>query len=512
MRQTILKTLPFLKCALIGLELGSVKASASNQVIVKLNGTAATIIGQAEDNNILGFKGIRFAEPPTGIKRFTKATPVAYDSTKTIQASSFPPACPQDQGNLNWYRTVAKSFGGDASVIEPLTNISEDCLFLNIWVPQSSLSALPVMVWVHGGSNVNGWSYEPNYHGHKLATKGVIVVSVQYRLGNLGFLPLPFDDAPTPSGHYGISDLTEAIKWIKHHIKSFGGDPNNITLFGESAGGGNIAALMQSPKAKGLFHKAIIQSGALERIKPGPDTHKATTFAATIFKSANINTLKQAREKSWQDLVALDRKGYYHSPLVDDTPVKSGSTVMESGIKLLIGSNRNEWLMYLEKDGDKALEYALTPYKNKATAKNLAGNLFDGQFGMADHLATMSDFYCPSLSLAKQVSSVGGTAYVYEFNRIRAGGEKLKSYHGAEIPYVFGTHDPWLPTNETDKKLTETMMAYWSNFARTGDPNGEKLPIWRPYQSSQPYIQSLGDTVGKLINAPREICQYLSKE
>ena len=190
----------------------------------------------------------------------------------------------QDDGNVEWYQGVAAAFGQSPDVAPSLPETTEDCLFLNVWTPDTE-ARLPVMVWIHGGANVNGWSFEPNYRGRELAAMGAVVVSIQYRLGVFGFLAhaaLGAESAHGSSGNYGILDQIEALRWVRANIARFGGDPGNVTVFGESAGAGDIAYLLLSPLADGLFHRAISQAAA------GPPTNderlprtrsKASTFS-----------------------------------------------------------------------------------------------------------------------------------------------------------------------------------------------------------------------------------------
>ena len=195
-------------------------------------------------------------------------SPRPHVARQGIQDSTdFAPACPQDQANPDWYRAIAAGFGVDGLVVPELARISEDCLYLNVWAPAEPGETLrPVMVWIHGGSNVNGYAHEANYRGEPLAASGVVAVSFNYRLGPLGFMAHPAlarEDRQRVSGYYGLADQVAALQWVKQNIAAFGGDPENVTVFGESAGGGNIAALMRMPSASGLLHRAIIQSGAL---------------------------------------------------------------------------------------------------------------------------------------------------------------------------------------------------------------------------------------------------------
>ncbi len=464
------------------------------------------ISGLIEPNGIFSYRGLQFAEAPTGLMRFKPAHSYIY--TNAYKATEFPAACPQNQGNPDWYRGVVKSFQKDPKLISGLDNISEDCLYLNIWTKNHS-GKRPVMVWIHGGANVNGWSYEPNYRGHNLASQDVVVVSVQYRMGPLGFLPTPFDQAGDDfSNNYGLSDLNSSLQWLQKHIQAFGGDPDNVTLFGESAGGGNIAALMLNPASKGLFHKAIIQSGALG---PNATLNKTEAKAASqkFYNALEISSLEEARALKWPDFLNWSEKtglSYYHHPTHD------GKTLMaepaySSDIPLMIGSNANEMLMYLSQD-PKVNEKLLTAYDEKIRA--LTAEKHSDPVMQLDYITTLENFTCPSLRMANALQS---RSYVYNFSKTRKGSQKLLAYHGAEIPYVFDTHDTWLPTDDNDRKLTAAMVAYWVNFAKTGNPNDASLPNWPEYDSNKvynankAYIHELDSPIRKNTDNFQAICR-----
>lgn len=466
-------------------------------------------LGNQRPNGVAEFKGIRFAAPPVGTARWEAAslfTPVESE----IDATSFGPACPQNNGTAEWYRSVAEKFGQSGKLIRDLIHVSEDCLFLNIWSSRLGSEGQPVMVWIHGGSNVTGHTFEPNYSGHTLAERGVVVISLQYRMGALGFLPLPFAETSGNTGFYGISDLIAGLKWVQENVTAFGGDPDNVTLFGESAGGGNIAALLRSEKAKGLFHKAIIQSGAIAPTVTVAEAN-AMDAARSAFGKADINSLAEAKKVPWQSFIDIGPPDYYYAPVADDVFVRKGPD-HNRDIPLMIGSNSNEWLMYYGKDEKQALAQALEAYSDKAAALEFVGERFDTALEKADYLDAKADFFCPSLTIAHQANLSGSKAYMYEFSRKREDSDRIKAYHGAELPYVFGTHDDWLPTVEEDLRLTETMMSYWVNFARTGDPNGPELPRWAPYTQSAPYVQELGDVVAALPDEGSIVCAFLNKD
>lgn len=469
-----------------------------------------TLAGQNLSIGVYAFLGIPFAAAPTGDLRWEAAVPHIPRSGQQ-DASHYGPACPQSQGNPEWYRMVAEGFGSDPSVIPDLDHMDEDCLYLNVWSPTLTPKAnLPVMIWIHGGSNVNGWAYETNYVGNKLAEKGVVVISVNYRMGALGFLPLPFMEER--SGNYGLSDLIAAIKWTNENAAEFGGDPANITLIGESAGAGNIYALMKSPKTKGIFKRAIIESGALG---PADSLPYETVMARSekMFEAIGISTLKQARDLPWQALIDLHDKtvvAHYHGPVVDDVYVRAGGK-FNAGIDVLAGSNLNEMLMYLDDTDPNLLAENLATYPlnrhNEIKAFLNSGNL--SLLEQADVLSTASEFHCPAVFIADAAAQDGNAAYVYRFTRKRDRAGKYGAYHGAEIPYVFGTHDNWLPTDETDLALTEVMMAYWTNFARTGNPNGDELPNWPIHKRGTDQLQILGDKVKTVPDFAYTLCNFL---
>ena len=440
--------------------------------------------------SVMRFSGIRFAEPPTGDRRWRAPRPSVAKGA--VDATEWPAACMQDERTVDWYAGVAASFGQGREVVVERPPVSEDCLFLNVWTPNAARS-LPVMVWIHGGGNINGWSYEPNYLGRELAAQGVVAVSIQYRLGVFGFLAHPSlsqEQTPQSSGHYGILDQIEALRWIRREIGAFGGDPDSITLFGESAGAGDINYLLLSPLAKGLFQRAISQSGGW----PADQRRtlaEAETDGERFLSAADISGIEGLREVPADDLLALAADHYqrgYDDPSVDGwlLPAPSAELLRTKAfapVPVMFGTNGDEDRTLIRADQATAVDWrrALTRVRDgEGVERRLAGH------PLAERMAALyaaAQFHCPSIHFADAFAAAGAPTYVYRFERVREGDHGLGAYHGAEIPYVFATHDPWLRTNADDQTLTRRMMAYWLNFARHGDPNGGGAlpwPRWQP--------------------------------
>ena len=432
---------------------------------------------------IMRFAGLRFAQAPVGERRWR--LPVAHTATHPVDATPWPPACIQDNGNVEWYQTVAGAFGQPPEVVHAMPTVSEDCLFLNVWTPDPG-GRLPVMVWIHGGGNTGGWSLEPNYHGHELAARGVVVVSIQYRLGVFGFLAHPTLSAESPqrsSGNYGILDQIEALRWIRRNIAAFGGDPNNVTLFGESAGAGDIAYLLFSPLANGLFHRAISQSGGW----PAWQTRTVADVEAEgsrFLQAAGIKGIAEMRSMPTQALFEIAEEHFergYDDPPVDGwllpaPPAEILTSKAFTPRPVMFGTNAHEVLMYLEDATEAAWQDALAELPARADLQTLLGSRPLRE--RLDRLQSAAQFQCPSLVLADGFARAGAPAFVYRFDRVRRGDHGIGAYHGAEIPYLFDTHDTWLPTETDDQVLTGRMMGYWLNFAATGDPNHEDAPQW----------------------------------
>ena len=440
------------------------------------------------------FSGIRYAEPPVGEGRWR--APVSAKPSGRIDAIHWPPVCIQDNGTAEWYQSVADAFGHIAEADAPLRTaatatvpqlppMEEDCLFLNVWTPNME-AELPVLVWIHGGGNVNGWSFEPNYRGAALAAKGVVVVSIQYRLGVFGFLAHPALSAESSagsSGNYGILDQIKALRWVQRHIRGFGGDPNNVTLFGESAGAGNIAYLLLSPLANGLFHRAISQSGgwpADQRRTLADNEAQGKAFLA----AAGAESIEALRAMPAAELLKTAAAHFirdYDDPPVDGwlLPAPPAELLARRAFlprPVIFGVNANEGLLDLVDPKEEHWQDALAETPDGAAVQALLGDLPLRE--RLDALHTAVFFDCPSRILADGFAAASAAAYYYRFDRVRPGGDRIGAYHGAEIPYVFNRHDVWLPSNATDRALTERMMRRWLCFAATGDPNDEGLPPW----------------------------------
>jgi para-nitrobenzyl esterase len=480
-------------------------ARAEGDPAVRIAGQ--TVIGMREADGIASFRGIAYARPPVGALRWKPPQPQAA-RTGRVDATAFAPACPQGEGNTRWYRRLARAMGVDPVVVPAIAGISEDCLYLNVWTPQPTAGQrLPVMVWIHGGSNENGYAYEPNYLGGPLAGQGVVVVSIAYRLGLLGFFAHPALGADA-SGRQGLLDQIAALRWVKAHIAAFGGDPARVTVFGESAGGTDIAVLAGMPEARGLFARAIIESGYL-----APDgvtaLPAAKRFAAGFFDPAI--SAQRLRALPWQDIIALQEQklgGHFHTPVAP--------APRRAGVPLLIGSNMSEYRMYLPAD-EAGLRSALAdelrglPRRQAQRVQQWAARQGDDLANRVDAVSSGKAFHCPAGRMADATAASGQPVHVYSFARVRPGGHGLGAYHGAEIPYVFGTADAWLPAEPVDLALSRQVQQYWLNFARTGNPDGPGLPGWPRWTAARPSVLELGDRTAAGPPSTRSLCKLLAR-
>ena len=471
-------------------------------------------IGSFDDeNNQYVFKGIPYAKPPIDELRWMPTVP--YKTEKTALATqSFKEACMQDNGNTDWYRAVAISLGNPISMVHDKPIISEDCLYLNIWSQSlSTEKKQPVMVWIHGGGNVNGYSHEPNYIGSNLAQKGVVVVSINFRLNALGYLPHP--ENTNSSGNYGLMDQLTALEWIKNNIIKFGGDPNNITLFGESSGAEDIAYLIATPKAQGLFQRAISQSGGFadwvkrdEGLELGIEIQNKSG-AESLASMKNISAADIVKMRSTSKLYF---KGSVDGDIIPDDPFKLFLNQNINNVDLLIGTNKNEYLMYGDPNitEQEVTNWVETTYpENSETILNL---MADKEPALAmDQLQSNRDYLCPSIFIARQLSKKGNNVYQYVFERKRENSESILAYHGAEIPYVFDTHDDWLLTDEMDRELTDIMMEYWVEFAKKGTPNSINNPTWKEFGEDENY-QILDIPIQQSKKSEYEFCEILIEE
>ena len=493
---------------------------------VKFGG--GTVQGVQEEGAFV-FRGIPYAAPPVGNLRWRPPQP-APPWQGVRSAASFGPACPQPE--------VSELEGGG-----DLGKLAEDCLYLNIWKPTNPPEKkLPVMVWIHGGGFLVGAGSGPEYPGGKLAQKGVLVVSLNYRLGSLGFLVHEDLEKESPAdfaGNYGLLDQIAALQWIRKNIDAFGGDPDRITLFGESAGAASISLLMLSPQAKGLFNRAIMQSATattLPYIMPLANGSYAQAqetgrkLAAGLGCEKGKDTLAAMRAKTPAEIMAAARspiddiafssEGLLFAPVYDGLlipgrPEKLLAQGAQPPIPVIIGTNRDEATIF-------TADLSLTTYKNWIS-KHFGGHekdiykIFPSQnegyfLSAANRFLTALWFTEPARFLARSMTAIGGPVYRYQFTHVpdsfwMAG---MGAYHGVEIPYVFGNIDKDGPS-ATDKRLSEAMMDYWVRFAVQGNPNAAGLPAWPVYdRAAEPYLE-LGESISVKSDLDRQACDLIEK-
>ncbi len=482
--------------------------------------TVETGLGKLAGNETEGvrsFKGIPYAQPPLGELRFRPpAPPQPWPGER--DATRFGASAPQSGLML------AALPGMD---VGPQ---SEDCLYLNVYAPAGARPGdrKPVLVWIHGGGFVIGSGSQQVYDGSGLARRGdVVVVTINYRLGVLGFLDLG-EPGDVAVDNAGILDQIAALRWVQEHITAFGGDPDNVTIFGESAGGMSVGTLLGCPAARGLFHKAIAQSGACHAVHANRESSSAVTAAVLSALGLSTPNVRALREIPVDKLLAAQQQvsmqmltmGGTH--LLPFQPVVDGDTLPRhpldairagnaAGVPLLIGTNRDEWNLFgfmdpelRQLDAEKIAERVQRRLPHADGAKLVAG--YRASRSEADWsaiwLAIETDrvFRIPAIRLAEAQGAHAPAVHAYWFTWASPGfGGLLGSCHAIEIAFVFGgLHlpgaDQFVGTGPDAEALCRRTMDAWLSFARTGDPGHEDLPDWPAYDSSRRATLELGPT------------------
>jgi para-nitrobenzyl esterase len=453
--------------------------------------------GQVEgiqEDGYMSFKGIPFAAPPVGELRWKDPQPVERWEG-ILKADTFACGCSQAQN---------------------LRPQGEDCLYLNIWTPADFASKkLPVMVWIHGGGFSAGAPLESTYYGEKLTRKGVIYVSVAYRLGQLGFLAHPELSAESPnkvSGNYGILDQIAALKWIQRNIEAFGGDPDKVTIFGESAGAISVSILCASPLAKDLFTGAISESGG----NFGPVEQDSRQDGIVSLKGAEnigIEFMKQMGATSIEELRKMDPRDFFENRaagrggfwpnadgyVIPDDQYKLYEAGKYNDVNVIIGTNSDEGGMFSRpsypEDYKHRTEQRFGDFAEKIF-KAYPGDTEEQTYTSSADIFRETAFAWPSWAWARLQSRTGNSkVFMYYFDQKQPENPRMPiklrgAPHAAEIKYVLENIDP-NRYGEEDLKLSDIMGTYWTNFAKYGDPNGDNLPVWTEFSEENPAVMHL---------------------
>jgi len=499
-----MKTKIYLIAGLI-LELGlmiSVRSLAAEEFLCSnpVPTAEGPVIGAAEPGvPACVYKGIPYSAPPIGELRWRAPQP-ALPHSGAFPANTFGASCPQDE---------LLTSGGESAAF------SEDCLNLNIWTPQKP-GRYPVMVWIHGGAFREGAGTYEMYNGGRLAgERNMVIVTLNYRIGFLGFLALPELAAEDPhgsTGNYGILDQIRALQWVHDNIAGFQGDPGKVTIFGQSAGGMSVCTLLASPLAAGLFHQAIPMSGGCDTSVTLEKGFKQGEKFAADLQCPGEDRLDCLRQKPADALVpkggnlvlqGISGGGISHSPAIDgymllDNPINSLRAGKYNRVPVMLGHTRDEIRLY-------TLIIPGVSLLSRSTVNKLLHRLLGSKTDQVMALYSYQDFRNPSrllFAVADDAFIAQGYAaaealapqtpvflYRFDWDQTRFPG-KMGSFHGLDIPFVFGAMDlnsriarilASKKTYDKARPLSEQMMSYYTNFARTGDPNGKGLPAWPAY-------------------------------
>lgn len=488
-------------CLMAGSSSTSLHAAGDDGVITLDTGTIRGV-NVDEADHLWAFKGIPFASPPVGERRWQPPAPVpAWTGERA--ADQFGPRCMQNG---------RPSLGGG---IPPL---SEDCLYLNVWTGAEPEERRPVMVWIHGGALTSGAGSRSHYDGTALAKRGVVLVTINYRLGPFGYLAHPLLTAETTqasSGNYGVLDQIAALEWVQRNIAKFGGDPERVTIFGESAGSWSVQTLLAAPLAKGLFHRAIGESGGL-LASYGSTPHLPTAeaegeqFGVALLDAAPADvTLAAMRAASAVDVMATAAtpEGRVRSrPVVDGWVLPDAvRAIFTAGqqhpVPVLLGWNADEGSLAVgnaPKDVASYRAWAHDTFGDDAPAFLELYAAETPSAASAAFLQAYSDqnFGWEMREWARLTAQVNQPAFLYHFSRVPPGSE-TGVYHGAEIRYVFGTlYGPAAPHDYSllDGWVSDLMASFWVAFAATGNPNAPDTPPWLVHTAARDELLDFGDT------------------
>jgi len=493
-----------------------------------------------EDDTIYNFKGIPFAAPPIGDLRWAAPVP-ATKWNETRIADTFGNRCMQPSDVEGGFFTrlidghglgAIKNFLIKRAVASQKPSpMSEDCLYMNIRSGNlDGGTKQPVMVWIHGGGHQFGSGDFDYYQSNALPKKGVVLVTINYRLGAMGYMAHPAISAADPngvSGNYGTLDQIAALKWVRDNISAYGGDPNNVTIFGESAGSWSVTELMASPLANGLFHKAIGQSGAssyhmgqMEGDGVGWPSGYATgemVAKALGLDAPSAQELRAVPADKLQSIITEEMsEGFHHIRDGHVFPENVGLAFAKGDynkVPMLFGYNADEGTLFFPDDPQPTVwlpdtqpgdEAALTTQLSKAfpsqAEKLIALYNLDTDFTnggmqmMGDEIFGVNIRY-----VARQNEAQGEDSYLYYFSRVPPSKKQtLGAFHAAEIPFVFGSYETILGQSKEDEALAELMQNYWVNFAKTGNPNGKGLAGW-PKHDGEHWMHLTANT-GEISN------------
>ena len=446
----------------------------------------------AQEGAVRVWRGIPYAQPPIGKLRFRAPQPPA-SWPDVRSATTFGPVAPQLATGLE------ARFSGHRKAL-PTPAMAEDCLYLNVWAPSNSEQQYPVMVWIHGGSFVTGSGSTPLYDGARFAAEGqVVIVTINYRLGPLGFLHLG-SLGPDFDNNLGLLDQLAALQWVQQNIAAFGGDPTRVTVFGESAGAMSIADLLGMPAARGLFQAAILQSGAVRLQKP----ERATQIARLVMAELGVTDAAGLRQVSVEELLRVSQLVMHKTPGgLPFQPVFDGQTMPKqpleavaagdfAGVPMLIGTNRDEGNLFITPSNTPAQhqQFArfIEPIVGPERAMPIASTYPASLEGQAQ-LMTDTVFWLPALQLAEQ-QAPHAPVWMYRFDWSSTQSQLAPgAFHALELPFVWNQLFEPLAHMFTGpgapQALADAMHHAWLAFAQQHDPNTPELPTWPSFEATE---------------------------
>jgi para-nitrobenzyl esterase len=462
--------------------------------------TESGLVSGVVTDGVVSYKGIPYAAPPVGDLRWRAPQPAPkWEGVRAADAYG--------------HDCMQEPFPSDAAPLG--TPPAEDCLYLNVWAPEKPASPkLPVMIWIHGGGFVNGGASPAVYDGSHFARRGVVFVSFNHRLGRFGFFAHPAltrENPEGPLGNYGYLDQIAALKWVQENVAGFGGDPGNVTVFGESAGGGSVNTLMVSPLAKGLFQKAIVESGGGRAggIMTPRTLKEGEAVGVAFAKLAGVAGEDAASLAALRKLPAADvvrglnmmtmgqQRDTYAGPMIDGKIVaEEPETAFRAGrqahIPYLLGANSREFgFMPLPPQAVEGMLARFGPARDQIVAAydpEKTGNMGEVGIGLMSDGAMVE----PARLMARLASAAGQPTYLYRFSYVASSIRKdtKGALHATEIPFVFETVRAKYgdATTPEDEAIAAAANAYWVAFARTGDPNGDGRPKWPAYSAKDDVI------------------------